>query len=59
MYREVVDELQAKISTKIFEAALSGMILESENFPDNEDRVKLQRCIFASQVHESVMCVHM
>ena len=48
--REVVSELQAKIGTKIFEAALSGKILESESFLDNEDRVKLKRCIFASQV---------
>ena len=39
----------------MFEAALSGKILESENFLDNEDRVKLKRCIFASQVH--VMCI--
>ena len=56
--REVVNELQGKIGTKIFEAALSGKILESENFLNNEDRVKLKRCIFASQVHESVMCVY-
>ena len=55
--REVVNELQAKIGTKMFEAALSGKILESENFLDNEDRVKLKRCIFASQVHVSVMCI--
>ena len=55
--REVVNELQAKIGTKMFEAALSGKILESENFLDNEDRVKLKRCIFASQVHISVMCI--
>ena len=56
--REVVNELQGKIGTKIFEAALSGKILESENFLNNEDRVKLKRCIFASQVYESVMCVY-
>ena len=60
--REVVSELQAKIGTKIFEAALSGKILESESFLDNEDRVKLKRCIFASQVrtfvHASVMYVY-
>ena len=48
--REVVSELQAKIGTKIFEAALSGKILESDSFLDNEDRVKFKRCIFASQV---------
>ena len=48
--REVVNELQSKIGTKIFEAALSGKIMESDNFLDNEDKVKLKRCIFASQV---------
>ena len=48
--REVVNDLQAKIGTKIFEAALSGKILESDNFLDDADRVKLKRCIFSSQV---------
>ena len=54
--REVVNELQAKVGTKIFQAALSGKVLESDKFLDNEDRVKLKRCIFASQVHDNA-CV--
>ena len=49
--REVVNDLQTKIGSKIFEAALSGKMLESENFLDKEDKVKLKRCIYAAQVH--------
>ena len=52
--REVVSDLQTKIGTKIFEAALSGKMLESESFLDNEDKVKLKRCIYAAQVHSYV-----
>ena len=56
--REVVNDLQAKIGTKIFEAALSGKILESDNFLDNEDRVKLKRCIFGSQVNSYIIMLY-
>jgi len=45
-----VNQVQSKIGSKIFEAALSGKLLEPENFLDNEDKVKLKRCIFAAQV---------
>ena len=49
-YREVVNQVQSKIGSKIFEAALSGKLLEPENFLDNDDKVKLKRCIFSAQV---------
>ncbi|XP_065911931.1 glycogen [starch] synthase-like [Dysidea avara] len=47
--REVVNQVQSKIGSKIFEAALSGKLLEPENFLDNDDKVKLKRCIFSAQ----------
>lgn len=56
--REVVNQVQSKIGSKIFEAALSGKLLEPENFLDSDDKVKLKRCIFSAQVSVSITACH-
>lgn len=47
--REAVDDIQAKIGKKIFEAALGGDLPDVNELLDNQDTIQLKRCIYASQ----------
>lgn len=47
--RESVDDIQAKIGKKIFEAALRGEIPASEDLLSKKDTITLKRCIYAAQ----------
>ena len=45
-----MDDIQAKIGKKIFEAALRGEIPASEDLLSKKDTITLKRCIYAAQV---------
>ncbi|XP_077870352.1 glycogen [starch] synthase-like [Saccoglossus kowalevskii] len=47
--KETVADIQKKVGSRMFEAALAGKLPDSKDLLTSEDMVKLKRCIYATQ----------